>query len=133
MPYVTRDNEGHINAIFNKPVSGAEEHLSARDPELVNFISGDEETDDSEMAITELHDLRISDLGMIRVLEDLIETLIEKDVIMVRDLPKMAIQRLKTRRKMRRKLQPYSHVLSEDPDRNVLNPSTWIEDKESSK
>lgn len=72
------------------------EDASADDPELIAFlraIAGEE------------HPLDASDLPLVRVLEDLIEVLIERAVIRVTDLPPAAQAKLSERRGKRSALQ----------------------------
>lgn len=126
MPFVSRDSNGKINAIYNQATINSNEQLAVNDPELSAFLSST--PDSTEPPPEELYDLRLSDLGLIRVLEDLVEVLIEKDVIRISDMPKIAIQRLKKRKMLRMKLAPYTKMMSGDKDTNVLNPDTWLDD-----
>ena len=131
MPYVRRNDEGNISGIFMQKSDEANEHLEGNDPEILEFLSTDKDAvlgEEEPDALQDLHHLRLSDLGMIRVVEDLIELLVEKDVISMAELPKNATVRLKHRQKLRNKLQPYAHALSGDKDTNVMNPRTWLEE-----
>ncbi|MGO8490908.1 hypothetical protein ACC757_29405 [Rhizobium ruizarguesonis] len=37
MPYVRRDEEGHINAVVVEPMFGANEYIAPDDPELLAY------------------------------------------------------------------------------------------------
>jgi len=132
MPYVTRDDKGHINAIFSEQNALTSEQLSINDPELLTFVlqsdSKDKTTLDDDQ-LDDIYNLKLSDLGMIRVLEDLIELLFEKDIIAISELPKVAQERLKQRQLLRKKLAPFANAVSEtNKDFNVLNPNNWLEE-----
>ena len=94
MPYIRRDAQGRIAAVQLEPGDGLEQ-LSAGAPELAEFtrkMAGDQ------------HSLEQSDMRLVRVLEDLIELLIARDVIRFTDLPQAAQEKLLERRSMRQSL-----------------------------
>jgi len=95
MPFVHKDAQGKIVAIYTEPVDGAEE-VAPNDPALTAFIQKNipaTTTDDEWMR---------SDLALARVIEDLIEVLIEKKVIMFTDFPEGAQRKLLERRGLRK-------------------------------
>lgn len=94
MPYVRRDEQGRIAAIQFEPAAGYEE-VSPGSSELAEFI---------RRAAGEPNTLEQSDMRLVRVLEDLIELLIARDVIRFTDLPLPAQQKLLERRSMRQSL-----------------------------
>ena len=63
--------------------------------------------------------LQQSDLGLIRVLEDLIDTLLAKDVILFTDLPVPAQNRLLARRSLRSSLSAL-RLLGDDADSGLI-------------
>jgi len=63
-------------------------------------------------------DFATLDVAFIRVLEDLIDTLIEKGVLRLTDLPEEAQQKLSERKGLRRRLNDDLNLL--DDDENVL-------------
>lgn len=95
MPYVKRDNEGRIVSASLEPGAGLEE-LTAASPELLDYAH--------RMGI-ELSTLQQSDMRLVRVLEDLIDLLIERDLIRFTDLPLPAQEKLMERRSMRQSLR----------------------------
>lgn len=94
MPYVRRDEHGRIVAIQLEPGSGWED-VPAGSPELTEF---------TRRTAGEPNTLEQSDMRLVRVLEDLIELLIARDVIRFTDLPLPAQQKLLERRSMRQNL-----------------------------
>ncbi len=89
MLYVARDKEGRIREMHPAPHGDAQEELSPDNPEVLEYIN--EHWRQNEM-------LKL-DLDFIRVIEDLIELLIAKKVILITDLPPQIQEKL-----MRRKI-----------------------------
>jgi hypothetical protein len=94
MPYVKRDEQGRIIAVNLEPGAGLEE-LPPASPDLLEFMS---------RAGLEQSTLQQSDMRLVRVLEDLIDLLIARDVIRFTDLPLPAQEKLMERRSMRQSL-----------------------------
>ncbi len=92
MPYVKRDGDGRIAAVYQAATEGAEELIAADDEELKQFLTGGDQEASAKREFME------SDLGLARVLGDLIDLLIEKGVFMFTDLPGAAQQKLLERR-----------------------------------
>ena len=107
MPHVMRDSQGHIVAVLHRGKEGQTEELPPDDPELLMFIAGD-----SPERARFLH----ADLGFIRVLEDLIETLIEKRVILLTDLPHEAQTKILSRGRLRDTLRNSHGLIGEESD-----------------
>ncbi|MDB5799260.1 MAG: hypothetical protein JWL63_199 [Rhodocyclales bacterium] len=111
MPFVRRNAEGHIVALLDKDEAvsfpgGGVEQLSGTHPDVVAFLG----TDPAES-------FNGLDAGFIRVMEDLIDVLIEKGVLRLTDLPVDAQRKLLARKDMRRKLQGALDLLG---DRDVI-------------
>jgi hypothetical protein len=87
MPYVKRDAEGRLEAVFRDRAADAEENLPAGHPELVSFIAGAAQPGDLPPWLQ-------SDLAMARVVEDLIDLLIRKKLISFVELPLVAQQKI---------------------------------------
>jgi len=117
MPYVARDENGHIAEVAETPSERAGEHVALDSPELVRFLTGQEVAQqmgrghgpDQEIQ----SELAASDLELVRVIEDLIGVLIEKQVIMMTDLPKAAQTKLSKRFSLRSKLQDLGNIVGE--------------------
>jgi hypothetical protein len=63
-----------------------------------------------------------SDLGLARVLEDLIDLLIEKGTFMFTDLPPAAQQKLLSRRGLRREFSYVETLFSPDDEDDAFSP-----------
>ena len=69
------------------------------DEEILTFLSKDSDVD------SWIQLLSLSDVSIIRVIEDLIDVLVKKNVIMLTDLPEEARDKLKERKKVRKKME----------------------------
>jgi hypothetical protein len=94
MPYIKRDQQGRIKALNLEPGDGFVE-VPSGSPELLDFMR--------KMGM-ENSSLQQSDMRLVRVLEDLIDLLIDRDVIRFTDLPLPAQEKLMERRSMRQSL-----------------------------
>ena len=94
MPYVKRDAQGHIVATLLDAAEGYEA-LPCGAPELVDYMR--------KMGL-EQNSLEQSDMRLVRVLEDLIDLLISRDLIRFTDLPQPAQEKLLERQSLRRSL-----------------------------
>jgi hypothetical protein len=95
MPFIVRDPEGNIAGVYNQAVEGGEE-VSADDPGLVAFLK------ETAPGAAPEGDWVNSDLALARVMEDLVDVLIEKNIINFTDFPEGAQQKLMARRGMRK-------------------------------
>ena len=107
MLYVERDTEGKIIALHNKPAKGISERKSLMDEEVHAFLSQNIDTDSSVQM------LALSDMGIIRILEDLIDLLIRKNIILFTELPPEAQEKITVRKQVREKIVP-SHLIEDD-------------------
>ena len=108
MPYVQRDNEGKIIALLDAPSARANELMPVDDPEVLSFLSAG----DSKNELTQL--LAHTDSEIIRILEDLVDLLVEKRIIRFTDLPESAQDKLLSRRRTRARLRgPESPVIEQ--------------------
>jgi len=101
MPYVIRDAAGKICGIFEQAEVGVGEEIAANDPEVTRFlVEQGLSTPDSARQV-----LQSSDLKMIRLVDDLIDLMIEKDLIKFTDLPPAAGEKYLQRQVARKRLQ----------------------------
>lgn len=107
MPYVTRNDDGHIIEVRERKSKLAPERLPADDTELCAFIAATKDSSQLENALLS------SDLELVRVLEDLIAVLIDKRIIMLTDLPQQAQKKLAQRYKMRSQLSDLGAIVAE--------------------
>lgn len=94
MPYVQRNEQGEIVGLTKESSGKSTEFLSVCHPEIIGFLS--ESAPECEGKF-----LPMNDLGMIRVIEDLVDLLIAKNVIVLTDLP-VAVQQKLLRQRSRR-------------------------------
>ncbi len=111
MPYVSRDPEGRIQTVSLTQQEGMQ-WLEPRDPDLLRFFS---ENLDAENPLSHLLN---SDMDLSRVLEDLIDLLVQRGIINFTELPEAAQKKLLGRRSAREQLRQRSagNVLVEDDD-----------------
>lgn len=110
MIYVERDGDGEITSLHASSISGGHEALAAEDPEVREFLA--RTGNESEIARA----LRVSDLEFVRVLEDLVTSLINKNVIMLTDLPEAAQHKILSRRGLRCRLSELGDIIAEADD-----------------
>jgi len=108
MLYVERDAKGGIVAIR----SGGEQEpgqqsVSLLDEEVLTFLKSSGEID--PLAQLLMH----SDASMVRVLEDLIDLLIAKKVILFTELPPEAQAKIQNRKRLRAKISN-DHLMVDD-------------------
>jgi len=108
MPYVTRNAQNEITAIYKTKQVGAEEYLSIENEELINFINKTADHDHVKAVLSS------SDADLIRVIEDLINTLIDKGTILFTDLPLPAQEKLVNREKIRGHLNSLDDLMGND-------------------
>jgi hypothetical protein len=116
MPYVKRDGDGRIAAVYQAAAEGAEELIAADDEELKQFLTGGDQEASAKREFME------SDLGLARVLEDLIDLLIEKGVFMFTDLPGAAQQKLLERRGLRKEFSYVETLFTPDEEEDAFSP-----------
>ena len=107
MLYVERDNDGNIIALHRKPELDAGEQKAIMDEEIFEFLNKTVDTDPWVQLLS------LSDMGIIRILEDLIDLLIRKNVILFTDLPEEAQSKIRERKRVREKIDP-NHLMVDD-------------------
>ncbi len=117
MPYVLRNDEGRIIAVLSEHVEGAE-MVSANDGQLTEFLQKDSPESRAQAELIE------SDLGIVRVLEDLIDILIERGHIMFTDFPEHAQKKLLTRRGFRKEFSYMDDLFNEDDSIDMPDPDS---------
>ncbi|TCJ13912.1 hypothetical protein EZJ19_09645 [Parasulfuritortus cantonensis] len=112
MPYVERDEAGKIVAMAAQESGSVREWLAEDSPELEAWLRG--MASGAAGDANAVRALGESDLAVIRVVEDLIDLLIDKNVLCFTDLPAAAQEKLLNRRSLRRALHPL--VVMKDDD-----------------
>lgn len=119
MPYVMRNPEGRVIAVLSEEIEGAE-MLSSNDSELQSFL----QVDSPELRAQ--REMMESDLGLIRVIEDLIDVLIKRGAIRFTDFPDPVQGKLLERRGMREEFSYIDDLFNADegllqiPDKDGL-------------
>ena len=100
MLYIERDKVGNIIALHVKPESNAREQKAIMDEEILEFLNKSVDTDPWVQLLS------LSDMSIIRILEDLIDLLIRKNIIILTDLPEEAQSKIRERKRVRKKIGP---------------------------
>ena len=108
MAYIQRDSQGKIIAVYDSSEISAQEFLPFDSPELLEYLLQSESSDVARKVLS------TSDINLIRVLEDLINTLIDKKVILFTDLPMAAREKLSNREKIRGHLNSLENLMGDD-------------------
>jgi hypothetical protein len=95
MLYIERDGEGTIIATHSSPQPNASEEKSVIDDELLDFLNKTVSADSRKLLLS------LSDMGIIRLLEDLIDLLIHKNIIFYTELPEQAQKKIRERKRLR--------------------------------
>ncbi len=112
MPYVIRDADGKIVQVFEQPVTGKSEAVSADSADYKQFV--DERSAHSAEELRQK--LAASDSGMARLVEDLVDLLINKGVIKFTDLPAAAGAKYLERQTARERLHAYKNLIVDEKD-----------------
>ncbi len=110
MPFVKRDDAGKVIAVYSTAEMPGLEEVNANDPQLIDFLY------DGDPDASAKKDMIESDLGLARVLEDLIDLLIEKGTFRFTDLPEAAQQKLLARRGLRKEFAYVETLFGGDDD-----------------
>ncbi|MDZ7852687.1 MAG: tryptophan synthase subunit beta like protein [Halomonas sp.] len=111
--YIKRDDDGRIELVSRDETPKCREYLSVDSPELLAFLIEDEKGRGQAP-------FQASDLAFVRVLEDVIELLMDKGVISFTDLPEPAQQKVMERQSLRRRLNGLQLVSGSDEEGGVI-------------
>ncbi|WP_298835397.1 hypothetical protein [uncultured Piscinibacter sp.] len=106
MPFVRRNAEGRIESLHRSGSDGGE-FLPDAHPEVQAFVGNDSDARE---------DFSRLDADFVRVLEDVIDTLIVKNVLNITDLPEQAQAKLFARKSFRERVSKSSLRLFEPTD-----------------
>lgn len=109
MPFVKRDSSGAIIALYSDQTTDAHEHLPAHDEEVLSFLLSGEADEEGAKSY-----LSYTDSDVTRIIEDVVDLLIKKNLIMLTELPLAAQQKLNLRKRLRNKYLAENPLLSED-------------------
>lgn len=115
MPFVKRDSSGRVVAVSEQETADIRDWIDADDPALEAYARALAPRPSAQTRQALEH----SDLGLIRVIEDLVDTLLAKDVIRFTDLPVAAQKRLLERRNLRASMNALE-LLDSERDANLF-------------
>ena len=107
MLYVERAETGKIVALHSSPHPNAKEQKAVLDEEILNFLYTTAGADPRKTLLS------LSDISIIRLLEDLIDLLMQKNVILFTELPEQAQEKINERKKLRETLIPQELMVND--------------------
>jgi len=112
MPYINRDKQGRVVQLLDAPTSDENQWLELSHPEVIEFLQ-------CPANETELKQSLVSSDGeMVRVVEDLVDLLMEKQVFVFTELPEAVQAKLNARKKLRYDVNTISNLIGEED--NIL-------------
>ena len=110
MPYVSRNPDGTVESLHLHASDSAVEWLDDRHPEVLAFFGASvEDTDFSRL-----------DADFVRVIEDLVDVLLSKNILNITDLPSEAQAKLFARKSFREKASKNSLQLFDSDSGNII-------------
>jgi len=110
LTYIKRNEDGEIISVHKDQSAEYLEYLEDSNLELKNFLM---KVEMSEML---KNSLSSSDREMIRVIDDLIDLLIEKQVFVFTELPEAVQAKLNTRNTMRSEMNPLGDLVGDSDE-----------------
>lgn len=107
MLYVERNAEGRIVAMHKQADKAGLEQKMSIDEEVIAFLEGDAKVESL------IHALTVTDNDLVRILEDLIDLLEKKNIIMYTELPAEAQKKLQLRRQFRQNIAKASIIVDD--------------------
>lgn len=104
MPYIKRDEQGQVIAMSAVASEGFDEEVAGDSPDITTFLS-------SQQAANSLD---ATDQDFVRVLEDVVELLIDKGVILFTELPDSAQDKIMRRQKLRSEMAGKLDLIGDD-------------------
>jgi len=108
MPFVTRNTDSKITTLHDEKQYDEQEFLSNDNPQIIAFLKKFTEENEDQVYLNQ------SDFELVRVLEDLVDLLTEKHIILFTELPPAAQNKLLRRKSARKSLQ--TSLLSDEDD-----------------
>ncbi|PHS72882.1 MAG: hypothetical protein COB22_03055 [Cycloclasticus sp.] len=112
MPYVNRNQQGEIIQLFDTPVNESSEWLEVNHLDVVAFLQNPSNVTELKTALSS------SDVEMLRVVEDLVDMLMDKQVFVFTELPEAVQSKLNARKKLRKNVNALENLIVEDD--NIL-------------
>lgn len=112
MLFVERNDKGEVIAVRRRaPGETGGEKLSLLNVEILGFLS---QVDSEINTLAEL--LSLTDESIIRVLEDLIDLLIKKNIILLTELPEQAQVKIRERKQARKMIDSPDPLMIDEED-----------------
>ena len=108
MPYVKRNNAGEIIELHKTQISEEEEWLEVTHVDVVSFLQTIDTNNDAKQALTS------TDNEMVRVVEDLIGLLMEKQIFVYTELPEAVQAKLNQRAQLRKDMNVLENPINND-------------------
>ena len=108
MPYALRNEAGNIIALTAKPSFEGEEPIELNDPDVLSFMIGIVPGNADQRKFNEL---LAEDLKQIRIVEDLIDLLTSKGIILFSDLPEAAQSKILDKKSRRDEMNQSNDIL----------------------
>ena len=103
MPYIQRNEKGEIIALTADSTGKDDQPVVLDNPEILQFLAGSENTVKGD----HYFEMLAQDLQQTRILEDLIDLLTSKGIIMFSELPVPAQQKILNKKSIR---ESYDHA-----------------------
>jgi len=110
MPYVQRSEQGEITSLNDSPSNDNNEWLDNDHVDVLDFLQ------QGRLASALKHSLDASDVEMARVLEDVIDILMEKQVFVFTELPEAVQDKLNKRKQLREDVNALTNLIAEEED-----------------
>ena len=98
MLYIERDKDGEIIALHSHPGQNFTEQKPEMDDEVLDFVKKNVTTDSFKLLLS------LSDTSVIRIIEDLVDLLIKKNIILFTELPEQAQEKIRERKQVRQEM-----------------------------
>ena len=109
MVFVRRDEQNEIIAILDHCEDATTESISPDDPALLAFLV--------RCNLGKTNTFLKTDLELIRVIEDLIKILMDKNIIAITDFPSAAMEKLIKRDKIRAKFNSITGIMDNSSEK----------------
>jgi len=107
MPYIERSADGKIIGLRTVAGPNSTENKSLNDEEILDFLKDNMDSKFLENLLAH------SDAGLIRLLEDLINLLTKKNIILFTELPEKAQEKIIEREQIREKMSSQNIIVEE--------------------
>lgn len=116
MPYIQRNQQGKILALYAQPSYANQEYLAAGAAEVSDFLKEQHSAIDMSQPdrVDLMDELTRSDMESIRIIDDLVEILVANNTIRLSDLPAAARAKLLSRKQARNTLANFPDLMDED-------------------